>query len=365
MANRTRKPLIALVLAVIFISATFIIFIAVENANQHQQPDTWIRIGDSGLQDGPAWAWLDGVWAGFNGYYLYLRIEWNNSMVSSPDEPGENLSGDPIQVYGAARGVEIRMDVDGVIEIIDVKHTIVAFYCYHTEGIEIISEDPIRGSKEAQNITLEISLLHYGIGDLWSDKVEWRNVTARFELTSHVDISNLSNIPINSSHMITPDGEYDEWSNIGNLTQTSGPIISQGQLGAIENVSAFFCTDGLAFMMSQKESFYAAFTAYPNLKFEAFLFFSIEAFQLRENQWFEDSYSLNLHVSSQFIRDNIVYHLSGLVISNPSEETFSIDNDRWYMGTVVEAKLLYDEIQSILDMGEIDEYFLHFSATLM
>jgi hypothetical protein len=74
---------------------------------------------------------------------------------------------------------------------------------------------------------------------------------------------------------------------------------------------------------------------------------------------------LNLHLSSDFIRDNIVYHLSGFVVSNPNEDTFSIDNDRWYMGTVVEAKLLYDEIQSMLDMGEIDEYLLHFSVILM
>jgi hypothetical protein len=364
-ANSVHKPLIALVLTAIFISATVIIFVVVVNTNQHQPPDTWIRIGDSGLHDGPVWARLNGVWAGFNGYYLYLRIEWNNSMVASPNELGEDLNGDPIQVYGATRGVETKMDVDGVIEIIDVKHTNVAFYYSHTDGIQIISEDPIRGSKESQNITLEISLLHYGNGNLWSDKVLWRNVTARFELTSNADVSSLTNIPTNNNHMITPDGEYDDWSDIGNLTQTSGPIISQDQLGAIENVSALFCNDGLAFMMSQKEPFSEAFIAYPNLKFEAFLFFSIEAFQHKENQWFEDSYSLNLHLNSQFIRDNIVYHLSGLVISNPSEENFSIDNDRWYMGIVVEAKLLNDEIQSMLDMSEIDEYLLHFSVLFM
>jgi hypothetical protein len=364
MSNRVSKLLIVTVVCAIFISATVIIFVAVVFTNQHQTPDTWMRIGDLGLQDGPDWAWLDGVWAGFNGYYLYLRIEWNHSMVASPNELGEDFNGNPIRVYGAARGVEIGMEVDGVIEIIDVKQTDVAFYCSHTEGIQIISENPVRGSKEAQNITLEISLLHYGNGNLWSDKVVWRYVTARFELTSNVDVSNLPNISTNNSHMIIPDGKYYEWLDIGNLTQTSGPIISQGQLGAIKDVSALFCNDGLAFMMSQKEPFSKAFTVYPNLRFEAFLVFNIEAFQLRENKWFENSYSLNLYLSSDFIRENVVHYLSGFVVSNPNEETFNIDNDRWNMSTVVEAKLLNDEIQSMLYMGEIDEYSLHFLTIL-
>jgi hypothetical protein len=117
-------------------------------------------------------------------------------------------------------------------------------------------------------------------------------------------------------------------------------------------------------MMSQKEPFSKAFTVYPNLRFEAFLVFNIEAFQLRENKWFENSYSLNLYLSSDFIRENVVHYLSGFVVSNPNEETFNIDNDRWNMSTVVEAKLLNDEIQSMLYMGEIDEYSLHFLTIL-
>ncbi len=367
MPSQRVKIIIVGILIGIMIGATTLMVCSWDNIVRHQIPDEWIQIRGP-TDTGPEWSRVKGVWAGFNGLHLFLKIEWNFSMEMVSHKYCTDYYGNNISAYFSTRGVDVEM-VIGVIEASVRVRQLKNAYITQSRGVEAIARIPLVSDETTKEIIIEVPLPPLSASHSWPDFVQWHNVTSYFQFVSHASTEHLSALPKNSTHLITPDGEPIDWTGISSLPITAGIHPTVNDFGAITNISALFYSDGLAFMMSTQTAFYNLLTTYPNMNLEAYIFMGIEAFQ-EEPQLTEQSYNPNLYwrcIDGYVTRSNIVYHLWDAPTSSSAsfnEETFEINNNQWNLSTTAELTLTTNQIQPLLTLIPTDNYSVHYSLIL-
>lgn len=366
LSNQRRKLIIAAILSAIIIGATTIAVISWDDMLRHQIPDNWVQIrGPS--ETGLAWSHIRGVWAGYNGQHLFLKVEWNTTMEDAPDNTSTDISGNEINAYYGTRGVEATLLLGGVEAFVEIQQ-FKNGYSTRTRGVQAFPRLPLVSNETTKELIIEIPLLPIGVAQSWLDFIQWQEVTTFFEIVSIASAEHALTLPQNSSHVITADGKKGDWQGIPDLTITTGIIPTENDFGAITNISAIFYSDGLAFMMSTHNPLIEILTAFPTMDLEAVFFMGTEAFQ-EEPIFIEESYNPNLFwtcTDGEVNRSNIVYHLWDS--PNPSvlyeEETFELDNNQWNISTVAELTLYNHQIQPLLNLTPTDYYHVHYSIIL-